>query len=120
MANNYKKYTLILQNKATNKEYIINELLNTSSTSLYYEFQDFQMPTDAPEGEYKYALIWNIREDVTFDISDDLLETIVKYTNGQIPLKYLNPEIGILKYGNGGKNTPLFKNKNQEFYYRKK
>lgn len=122
MAETYKKYDLILQSCASKQEWVLKGLVNVSNASLYYQFDNFEMPQNAPYGEYSYALIWDVRDDVEFDIKDNILDTIVKTKDGDVPLRLLEPEIGILKYvGEEKKITSnIYKNKNTDFYYRKK
>ena len=119
MSENYKKYDLILQNTASKQEWVIRGLVNVSNVNLYYQFEEFSMPEGANTGEYFYALIWNVRDDVEYTLKDDIMKTIVHTGDGDVKLKDLQPETGILRYGviEGG-NT--YRNKNTDFVYRKK
>ena len=118
MSENYKKYDLILQNTASKQEWVLKGLVNVSTVNLYYQFNNFSMPTDAPTGEYFYALIWNVRTDVEYTLRDDILDTIVTTGEGSIKLKDLQPETGILRYGTVEQKNN-YRNKNTDFIYRK-
>lgn len=118
MINNYRIFDLILQNNASKQEWVIRGLQNTSESHLSYVIDNFEMPADAPEGEYFYALVWNIREDVEYELKDDILSSIVHTSDSEMQLRDLQPEIGLMRYGNvETKNT--YRNKNNEFLYRK-
>lgn len=91
-------YDLILQNSASKKEYLISGLTD-SGNRLAYVFEDFQMPADAPEGEYYGALIYNGRDDVSYNFKDVLLDTILDTEEGSVMLRDLRPEIFLMRYG---------------------
>lgn len=120
MAENKAKYDLILQNSGSKQEYVVRGLENVSKNPLYYEFPDFHMPEDAPEGEYLYVLLYNIRNDVEYTFKDDIFATILHTNDGDVELRYLDYETGVMKYGTevGMRNNYRVQNKN--FIYRKK
>lgn len=92
-------YVICLQHIATRQEYIVKDLINVSPSVLYYQFNRFRMPVGAPDGEYRCALIWDGRDDSEYVLSDDLLETTIKTGEGDIQLKYLRPEVFLMRYG---------------------
>lgn len=110
-------YTLLLQNLASRKEYLITGLKDTSETYLCYVFKDFVMPEDAQEGEYEGLLFRDDRNDSEYTLSDVLENTVISTADGDVEVKHLRPERFILKYGDiVKKNT--YKQENREFYYR--
>lgn len=92
-------YVIVCQNTATRAEYVIQDLVNVSPSPLYYEFKRFRMPAGAPAGEYRCALIWDGRDDTNYVPADDLLDTVIETDEGSIQLKYLRPEVFLLRYG---------------------
>ena len=116
---NTRIFDLILQNSASKKEWIIRGLVDTSETTLYHQFDDFKMPEDAPFGEYYCALLWNTREDVEYEIKDNLLDTICHTAEGDITLRDLRAETDLFQYGDA-KEKNQYRNKNTDFIYRKK
>lgn len=114
-------YDIFLQNNASKQEWVVTGLENTSDNNLYLRFEEFSMPSDAPEGEYTYALIYNGREDVSYDLKDVLLESVIHTGEGDVVLKNLRPLVGLLKYGTvESANTTYRTDVNKDFYYRKK
>lgn len=118
MVENSKIFDLILQNSASKKEWIVSGLTNTSETYRYYMFEDMEMPEDMPNGEYYYVLVRNARTDVEYTLKDDILDSVITTEEGEIKLRDIQPEVGILRYGDvSTKNT--YRNKNTDFLYRK-
>lgn len=117
---NRKKYDLIIQNSASKKEWVVRGLEDTSGTHLYYEFEGFEMPADAPEGEYYYALLQNDNEEASYELKNDLLETLFISGEESTTLRALKPEIGLFKYGEPTEQKNAYRNKNKDFIYRKK
>lgn len=114
-------YDIFLQNNSSKQEWVVTGLENSSDNNLYLRFDDFSMPVDAPEGEYTYALIYNGRDDVVYDLKDVLLESVLHTEEGDVTLRNLRPMIGLLKYGTVvSDNTTYRKDVNKDFYYRKK
>ena len=111
-------YDLLLQNQASKKTYVVSGLIDKSESVLSYLFSGFTMPVGAQEGEYVCALFWNGRRDVVYDLKDSLLDTVARTGEGDIQIRFLLPEIFILKYG---KITSPYASKDQskEYYYRK-
>lgn len=97
-------FILLLQNNYT-REVTTLDVYNESTDPLFYEFKNLEIPESIIPGEYTYALVWDILQyEVT--PSTDLLETIITVTdkNGEIlnlKLKDLQPEMGLLKFGDG-------------------
>lgn len=113
-------YTLVMQHTATRAEYVVRDLVNTSTSLLYYKFPKFRMPAGAPEGEYRCALIWDGRDDTEYYPEDDLLETLITTGEGDVRLKDLRPEVFLMRYGLPD-DTGLFvkKDTNYAIYQRK-
>ena len=97
-------FILLLQNNYT-REVTTMDVYNESTDPLFYEFKNLEIPESIIPGEYTYALVWDILQyEVT--PSTDLLETIITVTdkNGEVlnlKLKDLQPEMGLLKFGDG-------------------
>lgn len=115
----YEKYDIILQNTGSKQEYVVSALTDYSTNTLYHQFDDFEMPEGAPEGEYIYVLIYNVRDDVEYTLKDDIMASIVKAGDFEIELRYLPHEVGVMKYGNI-KQANRYLPKNKNFIYRKK
>lgn len=110
-------YTLLLQNLASRKEYLITGLEDKSKTYLAYVFENFSMPEGAQEGEYECFLFIDNRKDSEYQLNDVLENTVISTADGDVEVKHLRPERFILKYGDiEKKNT--YKQENREFYYR--
>ena len=112
-------FTIIAQNSATRQEFVIEHLVNSSPSPLYYQFRRFTMPAGAPKGEYRCALIWNGRDDCVYVTSDDLMETLIKTEEGDVYLKDLRPEVFLLRYGDL-EDTGLKINRDTNYVYRRK
>ena len=114
-------YDIFLQNNASKQEWVVTGLTNTSDNNLYMRFEDFEMPDGAPYGEYTYALIYNGRDDVTYDLKDVLLDSILHTEDGDVKLNDLRPMVGLLRYGDvPNANTTYRTDNNKDFYYRRK
>ncbi len=113
-------FILLLQNNYT-REVTTLDVYNESTDPLFYEFKNLEIPESIIPGEYTYALVWDILQyEVT--PSTDLLETIITVTdkNGEIlnlKLKDLQPEMGLLKFGDGEMpETFVIKNEDNGYY----
>lgn len=113
-------FILLLQNNYT-REVTTMDVYNESTDPLFYEFKNLEIPESIIPGEYTYALVWDILQyEVT--PSTDLLETIITVTdkNGEIlnlKLKDLQPEMGLLKFGDGDvPETFVIKNEDNGYY----
>ncbi len=109
-------YTLLLQNLASRKEYLITGLEDTSETYLCYVFDNFVMPEGAQEGEYEGLLFIDNRTDSEYTLSDVLEDTVISTADGDVKVKHLRPERFILKYGDI-ERTAKFREDNKTFYY---
>lgn len=116
-------YTLILQNNSTKKEYYFDGLENHSGNALYLQFNlDLD---DFASGEYTYACFYNDREDCEYEFKDVLLDTLIKTGDGNVILRDLQPELGLLRIvGNNESieaSKPVYREKDTEFtYYKRK
>ena len=113
-------FILLLQNNYT-REVTTLDVYNESTDPLFYEFKNLEIPESIIPGEYTYALVWDILQyEVT--PSADLLETIITVTdkNGEVlnlKLKDLQPEMGLLKFGDGEMpETFVIKNEDNGYY----
>lgn len=113
-------FILLLQNNYT-REVTTLDVYNESTDPLFYEFKNLEIPESIIPGEYTYALVWDILQyEVT--PSTDLLETIITVTdkNGEIlnlKLKDLQPEMGLLKFGDGEMpESFVIKNEDNGYY----
>ena len=113
-------FILLLQNNYT-REVTTMDVYNESTDPLFYEFKNLEIPESIIPGEYTYALVWDILQyEVT--PSTDLLETIITVTdkNGEVlnlKLKDLQPEMGLLKFGDGDMpESFVIKNEDNGYY----
>lgn len=113
-------FILLLQNNYT-REVTSLDVYNESTDPLFYEFKNLEIPESIIPGEYTYALVWDILQyEVT--PSTDLLETIITVTdkNGEVlnlKLKDLQPEMGLLKFGDGDMpESFVIKNEDNGYY----
>ena len=113
-------FILLLQNNYT-REVTTLDVYNESTDPLFYEFKNLEIPESIIPGAYTYALVWDILQyEVT--PSADLLETIITVTdkNGEVlnlKLKDLQPEMGLLKFGDGEMpETFVIKNEDNGYY----
>ena len=113
-------YVICLQHIATRQEYIVKDLINVSPSPLYYQFNRFRMPAGAPEGEYRCALIWDGRDDTVYVPADDLLDTTIETEEGDIQLKYLRPEVFLLRYGSVEDSGITIEKDTKYAYYKRK
>lgn len=112
-------FDLIIQNNASKQVFLISGLTDSSDTSLAYIFKNFSMPEKAQEGEYLCLLFRNGREDVEYNYSDVLLDTVARTLDGDVQVRYLRPEIFLMKYGENGVDY-VYRTKDKEYIYRKK
>ena len=113
------KFDLILQNNASKKVFLISGLYDEAETPLAYIFKNFKMPEKAQEGEYTGVLFRNGRDDVVYEFKDVLLDTVAHTDEGDVEIRYLRPEIFLMKYGDI-KTDYISRDKNKEYAYRKK
>ena len=111
-------YTLILQNLASRKEYLVRGLQDSSETYLCYVFENFVMPEGAEEGEYEGLLFIDNRNDCEYTLSDVPENTLISTTDGDVQVKHLRPERFILKYGEVAKTNNTYREDNKTFYSR--
>lgn len=103
-------FILLLQNNYT-REVTTVDVYNESTDPLFYEFKQLNLPDSIIPGEYTYALVWDILEYEVFP-STDFLETVIKVVDGhgethELKLKYLQPEMGLLKFSNDNPDEPF-------------
>ena len=100
------KFDIIFVNNASKKVKILQSQENVSEDQECLRFENVEL--DLPDGEYTYAVICNVRDDVRYDVKNDLLETIVSTNDGNVPLKVLRPLTGLLMAKNENKKTLFY------------
>ena len=100
------KFDIIFVNNASKKVKILQSQENVSEDQECLRFENVKL--DLPDGEYTYAVICNVRDDVRYDVKNDLLETIVSTNDGNVPLKVLRPLTGLLMAKNENKKTLFY------------
>lgn len=108
-------FDIIFVNNASKKVKILQKQENVSEDKDYLRFENVEL--DLPDGEYTYAAIYNARDDVRYDVKNDLLETIVLTDEGNVPLKVLRPLMGLLMVKNEGKKTLFYNPKKEDGVY---
>ena len=98
MVINENKYDLLLQNNASKEFFVYSGLTDASGNHLYYRF-DTEL--DVPDGEYTYAVLTNNRDDVEYDLNIPLLMTVIHTGEGDVLLRDLQPDTGLLQIGDG-------------------
>lgn len=92
-------FDLLLWHKSTKDYFFIKGLKDSSITPSIREFKDFYMPSGATYGEYQYFCFEDLRNDIGIIESEVPLECIITTQEGNVPLSLLNPEMGVLRYG---------------------
>ena len=100
------KFDIIFMNNASKKVKILQKQENVSEDKDCLRFENVEL--DLPDGEYTYAAIFNSRDDVRYDVKNDLLETIVMTNERNVPLKVLRPLTGLLMVKNENKKTLFY------------
>ena len=108
-------FDIIFVNNASKKVKILQKQENVSEDKDYLCFENVEL--DLPDGEYTYAAIYNARDDVRYDVKNDLLETVVMTNEGNVPLKVLRPFMGLLMVKNENKKTLFYNPKREDGVY---
>ena len=108
-------FDIIFVNNASKKVKILQKQENVSEDKDYLLFENVEL--DLPDGEYTYAAIYNARDDVRYDVKNDLLETVVMTDEGNVPLKVLRPLTGLLMVKNENKKTLFYNPKREDGVY---
>ena len=108
-------FDIIFVNNASKKVKILQKQENVSEDNDYLCFENVVL--DLPDGEYTYAAIYNARNDVRYDVKNDLLETVVMTDEGNVPLKVLRPLTGLLMVKNENKKTLFYNPKKEDGVY---
>lgn len=108
-------FDIIFVNNASKKVKILQKQENVSEDKDYLCFENVEL--DLPDGEYTYAAIYNARDDVRYDVKNDLLETVVLTDEGNVPLKVLRPLMGLLMVKNENKKTLFYNPKKEDGVY---
>lgn len=117
-------YDLILYNNTTKDSVLYSGLTDKSENNLYYDFSGLDL--DLPLGEYTYFVLFNEREDVQYMFKDVPLNSILHTEDGDVLLRDLEPETGLLRItGCGCETNPLTKDtfyvdKNVSYQYYKR
>lgn len=89
------KFDIILRNNASNEVKIYQGYSNESDAN---DYLTFHIDLDGlKDGEYTYAVIVNMRDDVTYTIDEDIKDSMVHTREGDIQLRHLMPFMGLLK-----------------------
>ena len=108
-------FDIIFVNNASKKVKILQKQENVSEDKDYLCFENVEL--GLPDGEYTYAAIYNARDDVRYDVKNDLLETVVMTNEGNVPLKVLRPLTGLLMVKNENKKTLFYNPKKEDGVY---
>lgn len=108
-------FDIIFVNNASKKVKILQKQENVSEDKDYLCFENVEL--DLPDGEYTYAAIYNARDDVRYDVKNDLLETVAMTDEGNVPLKVLRPLMGLLMVKNENKKTLFYNPKREDGVY---
>jgi len=106
-------FDIILKNNATSKFTIVTGQENVSITALYLQFD---VDLDLPDGEYTYCVVGNDRDDVVYDLKEDILSSTITTEESTIEMRDLNPYIGLMRIGDPVLNAVSDDNK-KEYYY---
>lgn len=94
-----RHFDLLLQNNASKEFFVYSGLTDTSENHLYYKFNiDLSSLKSA---EYTYAVLTNNRDDVEYDLNIPLLMTVIHTGEGDVLLRDLQPDTGLLQIGDG-------------------
>lgn len=121
MKEDINKLDLILQNNSDKRVWIFTGLTDVSTSNQYVQFDNFEMPEDAPDGEYTYLLLQNYYSgSVEYKTAANIYDTIVVADGEEIEIKMLRPVGGLLRVG-AEKQANIYpeKEKNKTYYYKK-
>ena len=96
-------YVLILQNNYTKKQRVF-DVFNTSDYTLFYKFEQFEMPDDFKDCELNYTLFWCVL-DYSIKLSNNVLDSEITVTTNEgetktLYIKDLTPDTGIIGFPN--------------------
>lgn len=110
---------LIFQNNGDRRMWIVSGITPAEQNHLIIKFTDLELPADAPEGEYTYALIVNeYGSAVTYNLKTDLLDTEVTYNDKTYILRDLAPITGLMRIGGVPTEKNIYQRKNKNYYYK--
>ena len=107
MAENIKKYDLLIQNSASRATYVFSGLTDLSENHIFYHFE---LDLGVPEGEYTYVVLRNDRDDATYDFRIPILDTIIHTEDGDVVLGDLQPATGLLRVGKKVEEANIYDN----------
>lgn len=112
-------YDILLQNNATREVFILNKVISEEETRLFIRFESVVLPQNAPNGEYTYAVIKNLREDVRYTPKADFLDTLAEVDDKSYTLRDLKAITGLLRVGEV-EDSAVYqeKAKNKNYYYK--
>ena len=87
-------------------------------SELYIEFDNLDIPDNAQNGEYSYAVIFNGRDDVEYEFKNVLLDSVVKTDDGNVLLRDLKPIVGLLRIGKVKELNEYKGNTTNNYYYK--
>lgn len=109
-------YDIIMQNNGSREFFILQGLENVSTTDLYLEFKEVELPVGMPDGEYTYAVFSNNRDDVVYTPKTPILDTLIHTDDGDITLRDINPFTGLLRVGDV-QETNIYPEGNTNYLY---
>lgn len=112
-------FDLIFWNNSTKIAYLFPKKVDLGNDAYYnFRYLDF---SDMPSGEYTYAIVRNEREDVEYVESEIPANTLIKTEDGEVHLRDLAYETGIMKLkGENAETQPSYRDKKVEFHYYKR
>lgn len=114
-----RNFDLILWNNSTKACYLYPKNRDMGSAG-YYIFENLDF-SSLPSGEYTYAIVHNDRNDVVYEESEIPLNTLIKTSEGNVRLRDLAIETGLLKIKGDNKEKTSYRNREVSFkYYAKK
>lgn len=109
-------YDIILENNGSREFFILQGLENVSTTDLYLQFDEVELPVGMPDGEYTYAVFSNNRDDVVYTPKTPILDTLIHTDDGDITLRDINPFTGLLRVGDV-QETNIYPDENTNYLY---
>ncbi len=107
-----RRYLLFTRNSASNSitRSLFLSMVDDDGISVKIDTSELDSLNNAADGEYQYAIVpyygeWSSEEGkayadaITYEYAGNLLDTIIHCPDGDIMLRYLHPQTGILKIG---------------------
>lgn len=111
------QYDILIQNNANRQIYLLSGETNLSIDGRYLQFDDVDLPDEAVDGEYTYAIIVNNRDDVVYEYGSLVMDTILHTDDGDVALRDLAPLVGLMRVGKIAGKNEYDKKDNKIYYY---